>query len=56
MEAAVLLYDLWPFAISCGLVLFVLSFLIPDAAAVTIVRILSIAALIFSLVVSFPIA
>jgi len=56
MEADVLLYDLWPFAISCGLVLFVLSFLIPDAAAVTIVRILSIAALVFALVVSFPLA
>ena len=56
MAPNVVLYDLWPFAISCGLVLFVLSFLIPDAAAVTIVRILSIAAFVFALVVSFPVA
>lgn len=51
----VVLYDLWPFAVSCGLLLFVLSWLIPDPAAVTIVRILSVAALIFALIVSFPI-
>ena len=50
------LYEVYPFAVAVALLLFVLSFLVPDPAAVTIVRILSIAALIFALVVSFPVA
>lgn len=55
MEADLLLWDLWPFSLSIGAALFVLSFLIPDPAAVTIVRVLSFAVLICAVIVSFPI-
>lgn len=55
MDADLLLYDLWPFSLSIGVALLVLSFLIPDPAAVTVIRVLSFAVLIVAVVVSFPI-
>ena len=48
------LYDLWPFAIAIGLTLFVVSFLVPEATAVT-VRVLSMVAFVFAIIAAFPI-
>jgi len=50
------LYDLYPFAVAVGLALLALSFVLPDAAAVMILRILSVVAFVFAIIAAFPVA
>lgn len=48
------LFDLYPVAIAIGLAAFALSFVLPDAAVVTVFRILAVVAFILAAVFAIP--
>jgi hypothetical protein len=48
------LYGFWPLALAVGWVLFALSFVLPEPAAVTVMRVLAVAAFVLAAVFAIP--